>query len=162
MAFEKYTAPPPPPPKPKPHVRFVRTVIQFTEDGLAHLGDIATKLKDASHVHLWHDKEGSQIAITPAPAGDPDAFPVKDGKIQAKKFFEFAHISWPVKSHGKTLEPHEEGVKLSVNAPAPASRMLRTATVSSKPTRTRKTPDPNRPGYNTDGTKRGGRPKAGH
>ena len=115
MPFEKYTAPIPTP-KPKPHVKIVRTIIQFTEDGLAHLGEIADKLKETSQVHLWVDRDTNTVAITPATAGDPDAFPIKDGKIQAKKFFDFANISVPVKDHSKTLEAHEDGVKLTIGS----------------------------------------------
>ena len=120
MVFKKYTAPPPPPPKPpkpKPHIKFVRTIIHFTEDGLKHLGEIAAELKDATHVYLWHDDETNQIAITPAPASDSDAFPVKDGKIQAKKFLESVNISVPVKEHGKFVAAHDDGVKITVGAP---------------------------------------------
>ena len=126
MSFTKYTAPPPPPPKAKPHVKFVRTIIQFTEDGSAHLAEIAKKLKDATHVHLWHDPDTAQIAITPAPANDRDAFLLSDGKIQAKAFWESVGIKTPIKAHGKTVEAHEEGVKLRIDA-AGATRRRQTS-----------------------------------
>ena len=133
MPFIKYTAPPPPPPKPKPHVRIVRTIIQFTEDGLKHLTEVAEKLKNATHVHLWHDPETSQIAITPAPADDPDAFLVNNGKIHAKAFWEFANIPTPVKEHSKSLEPHEEGVKLAIGAGTSGKRKRTTSSATTAP-----------------------------
>jgi len=136
MPFEKYTAPIPTP-KPKPHVKIVRTIIQFTEDGLAHLGEIAEKLKETSQVHLWVDRDTNTVAITPAAPDDPDAFAVKNGKIQAKKFFDFAKISVPVKDHSKTLEAHEEGVKLTIGSVSlSATHRNRTAASSEA------TPDP--------------------
>ena len=120
MPFVKYTAPKPEP-KPKPHLKFVRTVIQFTEDGLAHMGEIAGNLRHASHVNLWHDANTSKIAITPTTADDPDAFTIANGKIQAKKFFEAMHIAWPIKSHDKQVEAHDGGVKLTVGTTAAKS-----------------------------------------
>ena len=127
MAFQKYTAPPPPPPKPKPHVKIVRTVIQFTEDGLAHLGEIAGKLKEATNVPLWHDSDTHEVAITPAHANDPDAFSLTKQQDSGEEFFEHMRIEWPIKHHSKTVEPHDGGVKLTVGSSAPAARTRRTA-----------------------------------
>ena len=159
MAFEKYTALSPPAPKPKPHIKFVRTIIQFTEDGLKHLGEAARKLSTASHVHLWHDKETSQIAITPAEEGDRDVFMLKDGKIHAKAFWQFAGISTPIKQHDQYVEPHDDGVKLKVGHTGTKAAATEAAPKPRKP-RVKRTADPDRPGFNTDGTKRGGRKKA--
>jgi len=140
MAFEKYTAPPPPK---KPHIKFTRSIIQITDSGFDKLGELAAKLKEASHVHLWHDSETHQVAITPAPANDPDAFTFENGKIQAKKFLEKFGISYPVKKHDKFLQPHYDGVKLSVgngNASSPASKVSAQAAPDPKPSKAKKAP----------------------